>query len=228
MLPKLDAAHEGLLGTQIRQSSAPLEAAREEIQDRQTATDGLHDRKMRGSIGLLTALADLTDDPAMAKRYEELRDNLCPIGLKGTTASYVAQAGAARLLPSRLNAEDQALLDSIPIPEGHLRDAVETWTNAALELEKLEAQKTELDKQIKDAPAVRPSDVQQARYRWLRAARALEVNLELAEVDDATTQAVLGPLHEAARKVDRRKPTAGARPAPEPKGDDEPPAKGDT
>jgi hypothetical protein len=227
LLPRLDEAHRGLLETQLRQSSAPLEAARGAIQDKQVSTDGLHDRKMRGSFGLLTALADLTDDPAKARRYEELRDNLCPIGLKGTTASYVAQAGAARMLPSRLTAEDQALVDSIPLPEGRLRDAVDTWTNAALELEKLEAQKVELDKQLKDAPTVRPIDVRQARYRWIRAARALEVNLDLAEVDDATSQTLLASLHAAARKAERRKPAPGAPPDVEPAVDDEPPVNDD-
>jgi hypothetical protein len=218
VLPKIDEAHRGLLDTQPRRAPAPLEAELDAIQQKQVAVDTVHDRKMRGTFGLLTALADLTEDPSEAARYVELRDTVCPKGLKGTTQSYAEQAGAARLLPARLDAEDEKLLESIPLRGGRLKDAVKAWTGAALELEKLEDEKAEIARQLEASEAIRPADALQARYRWIRAARGLEANLELAEGDEATLQAILGPLYEAAKKAERKKVAKGGAPGEEPTG----------
>ena len=56
---------------------------------------------MTPRVEVLEALADLADDPDDARRYLELRDALCPEGLKGIIKSYVDEAGTARLLHGR-------------------------------------------------------------------------------------------------------------------------------
>jgi hypothetical protein len=170
---------------------------------------------MRGAIKLLEALAELADNPDDARRYLELRDVLCPEGLKGTIKSYVDEAGAAKLLHGRLDESMKKQLGKIAIPGGKLLDAVNDWTDSAEQLGALENEKSALMK-LADAPeGRRPQDVIDARNRWIRVVSALETALAISGADEETVARILAPLQDAEAKAGRRKATAGRSPVPD-------------
>jgi hypothetical protein len=201
LLPAIEAAHQGLL----RSRPAPPTGSGDElaaILEKQARLDALHDRKMRGAIALLDALADIADDAQDAERYRALRDHLCPDGIEGTAKSYAEEAGAARLLPGRLDESDGKLLQKIAIPGGKLADVVEAWTDAAEVLGALEAKKEGLSRQPEAGQG--RADVVRAKQQWIRVARALETNILLSGAAEEAMNAILGPLYEAEVKADRR------------------------
>jgi hypothetical protein len=59
------------------------------------ALDDLHDRKVRGIFGVLTALAELADDAEKAAGYLDLRGQLFPSDLKAIQRSYLDESGEA-------------------------------------------------------------------------------------------------------------------------------------
>jgi len=203
ILPAIEEAHHGLLTTQSIPRSPRTSLAA--LQGEQASRDKRHDRKMRGTIGLLGALADLADDPDESERYLAVRDRLCPDGLKGTTKSYDEEAGAAKLLPERLDDADRKLLGKIAIPGGKLADAVDAWTTEARALGALEEQKAALLRQESEGEGARRADVQRARNRWIRAARALEANLLLTPQGAAAADDLLEPLREAEAHAGRKR-----------------------
>jgi hypothetical protein len=213
LIAPIDAAHEGLLTIQTTHATASVDAELALIQEKQGKLDVRHDRKMRGTIGVLGGLAELADTPEEAQALLDLRDRLCPDGLRGTNKSYDEEAGAAKLLPARLDEASLKLLGKIAIPGGKLSDAVKSWTGAADELGALEVKKAMLLKEQASGKGARPADVLRARNQWIRVARALESTLAIAG-DEATIEAILGPLHEAEARADRR--LGGGEEAPEP------------
>jgi hypothetical protein len=215
LIPKIEEAHAILLSRQVASPPGEVTAKITAIQVKQTALDARHDRKMRGSIKLLEALADLADEPDDARRYLELRDVLCPDGLKGIIKSYVDEAGAATLLQGRLDDPKKKQLGKIAIPGGKLLDVVNDWMASAEELGALESDKTALTKLAEAPEGRRPQDAIDARNRWIRVVAALETALAISGADEATVAAILAPLQEAEAKAARRKATAGRAPATE-------------
>lgn len=213
LIPTLEAAHADLLSRQVAGPPGDIAAKITAIQTKQTALDARHDRKMRGSIRLLEALADLADDPDDARRYLELRDVLCPEGLKGIIKSYVDEAGAATLLHGRLDEGAKKQLGKIAIPGGKLLDAVNDWTASAEQLGALENDKTALLKQADAPQGRRPQDAIDARNRWIRVMAALETALAISGADEETVAKLLSPLQDAEAKAARKKASAGRGPA---------------
>jgi hypothetical protein len=207
LLPAIDEAHHGLLTIQSTQRAPRTSLAA--LQGEQTTRDKRHDRKMRGTINLLGALADLADDADASEQYLTLRDHLCPDGLKGITKSYDEEAGAAKLLPGRLDDADRKLLGKIAIPGGKLADAVDAWTTEAEALGVLEAQKVALLRQESEGEGVRKSDVQRARNQWIRSVRALEANLLLTPKGAEVAGDLLESLHEAEAQAGRKRGAGG-------------------
>ena len=209
LIPTLEAAHADLLSRQVAGPPGDIAARITAIQTKQTALDARHDRKMRGSIRLLEALADLADTPDDARRYLELRDVLCPEGLKGIIKSYVDEAGAATLLHGRLDEGAKKQLGKIAIPGGKLLDAVNDWTASAEQLGALENDKTALLKQADAPQGRRPQDAIDARNRWIRVMAALETALAISGADEETVAKLLSPLQDAEAKAARKKSAAG-------------------
>ena len=207
LVAKLEEANADLLARQIPSPGAAA-AQIAAIQAAQMKLDAEHDRKMRGAVNLLAALADLASDPAEAQRYLALRDLLCPDGLKGIIKSYTDESGAAKLLRRRLDEAAKKQLGKIAIPGGKLLDAVSDWMAAAEKLGTLENEKNALVQA--DAPeGIRASDVINARNRWIRVVATLESALEISGADAATITAILMPLRDAEAKAERRKAMSG-------------------
>ena len=123
LLPKLDAAHEGLVAT--AQPAAVSEAERElsELQAKEAEVDRVHDRKLRGTYYLLTGLAELADDPGVADSRLALRDALFPAGLAATQRTYLEEAGDVEALPRRLDDELAPRLDEAFVTPLRLAEA---------------------------------------------------------------------------------------------------------
>ena len=210
LVPKLEDVHQTLITRQPATSA--ILARVTALQEKQATLDIPYDRALRGSYGLLSSLADLTSDPSKAAAYIDLRDRLSPEGLRAILKSYTEKAGAAKMLPGRLDETARELLASIATPDGVLMDVVNAWTRTGRELGALEREKVALNQQLANEEGkVRPADVLKARNRWIRLAHALESNLEISAADEATVASILGSLHDGEAKANRR---AGGAPGP--------------
>ena len=203
LVAKIEECHESLISTQTTSSAILARVAA--IQEEQATLVLVHDRKLRGVIGLLSALAEISDDPSKATAYLDLSNRLSPDGLRGTGKSYADKAGAAKMIPGRLDASATKLLARIPTAEGKLIDVVDAWTQAGHRLGVLEEEELALNRQLtSNEGGKRPGDVVKARNRWIRLARALETNLEVSDADEATVSRLLGSLHDAEARAGRR------------------------
>ena len=211
LLPVLEEAHEGLKSTQLRGST--LQKQIKALVDEAVEIDTRHDRKLRGTYNFLGAIAELTDDPALASSVLDLRDRLAPVGLKATTRTYGDQAGDAKMLPSRLDDASSKLLKKIKTPDGPLSEVVDDWIEKALELEKVDAKRVALEKVAKaGADGITSRDVVNARNAWIRAVRAVESNLALEKgATEETAERILGRLRREEAKADRRARKSEAR-----------------
>ncbi|WP_438024055.1 hypothetical protein [Sorangium sp. So ce233] len=216
LLPAVEEAHDRIRTTQRLGSS--LQQQSKALMERALALDATHDRKLRGAYNYLGALAEMTDDPAFAAAILDLRDRLAPAGLKAISRSYGDQAGDAKLLRSRLDDASEKLLKKLKTPEGPLAQVVDAWVAAALELEKVEAQREQL---ALSAPAntdgATPREVLNARNAWIRVVRAVETNLALEKAATAEiAERLLGRLRRESARADRRARKGGAEAAAEP------------
>lgn len=216
LLPSLDKAHKGLLHSQSTGDSASAEIAA--LQLRAAIVDAVHDHKARGSYGLLTALAEIADEPATGARYIALRDKLYPDGLELVRWSYTDEAGDAKLVDKRLTPEDKEFLKAIPIPHGTLYDVHMARVKAGKELGEIEKQRTALEKQAPGAPTA--ADGARARNLWIRTVNALLSLLELEEkLSEGDRDRLLAPLRRAEQKAARRGGASAKESAPEGMGD---------
>ena len=205
LLPVIQEAHDNLIAKQT--SSSTLTGKIAEIQKEQGMRDTRHDRKIRGTHGFLTALAELSDDPEAAADYLDLRERLLPIGNNATMRSYIDQAGDVERLPSRLDDDARKLLTKLGTPDGPLQVHVDAWMEEATQIAMLDEQRTEIAAQLQAGGAgPTPRDVLEARRAWIRVARAVETNIALSRKADAKTiEKILGAMRTAEMKADRRR-----------------------
>ncbi|MGK4000184.1 hypothetical protein [Sorangium sp. So ce1024] len=216
LLPAVEEAHGRILTTQRLGSS--LQQQLKALMERALALDATHDRKLRGAYNYLGALAEMTDDPAFAAALLDLRDRLAPAGLRAISRSYGDQAGDAKLLRSRLDDASEKLLKKLKTPEGPLAQVVDAWVAAALEIEKVEAQREQLTQSSpSNTDGATPREVLNARNAWIRVVRAIETNLALEKTATGEiTERLLGRLRREAARADRRGRKGGAPGAAEP------------
>lgn len=211
LLPSLEKAHKGLLRTQVSEDQALTALGL--LQENEAKLDVTHDRKARGGFNVLTGFADLADDPALAAAYLALRDHIYPKGLDMVRWSYTDEAGEAALVEGRLSKADHLLLGKLPTPAGTLLDAVNERIKAGKELGELEKERAGLEKKAPDA--LTPADVVRARNLWIRSVTAFVATLDLEDaLTEADREKILGPLHRAEQKADRRAPAASANASP--------------
>lgn len=200
LLPVLEGAHDRLLTVQsMGKTALPALMA---LQKEQGLLDGTHDRKSRGGYNLLTALADLVDDPAEAEKLLALRDTMYPHGMRVVQWSYVDEAGEAELVERRLTNDDRDLLKQITYKGGTLFDAHQKRVESARKLGELEKKKLALlDAQEAGNGKPMPGDVVKARNAWIRAVNAFLAVLDLEEgLSEADREELLRPLREAEKK----------------------------
>ncbi|MCG8419246.1 MAG: hypothetical protein MJE77_15030 [Proteobacteria bacterium] len=216
LLPLIEERHQALISGQHIGSA--MKAEIETVRTKQQTLDVKHDRKIRGTHYMLTGLAELADDADQAAAFLDLRDRLLPEGRSATNRSYVDQAGDALRLPGRLDESDRKQLDQVPTPWGNLGNEVDAWTEAATEIGQLEEQRIELERNA-DSDAVTPAQARQAMNNWIRIARAVENNLDVAPgATDEIRDRILGPLYRAEERADRKR-AAGDDNDPDPPDD---------
>ena len=200
VLPKVEAAHQALHAAQPgtddpRLAKLQEEAAEEDVQ---------HDTLVRGIHTFLTGLALLGGDTPAADVSSKLRDFLLPDGLETMQKTYRAEAGAAKLLETRLagDAGVKKQLKEITVhkkPLGHFVDLLLARANRLGELED--------ERAALESAAAGPSDgarLVAARNQWIRAVNALVANADLAELDETKSRLIFGSLRLAEKKADRR------------------------
>ena len=207
LLPELDKAHRSLLSTQIKPEAETRLAAIIKVEK---SLDVRHDDLIRGVSGLLTSLAYLTRDPALAAGVLHVLSVLLPDGLDAVTRTYREEAGQAALLESRLSAADIALLKKIKILEGTAWDAVKEWMDVGAKLGALEDERAGLPATSGPSPA----DVVTARNRWIRTINAMRSVLDLVAADHPGVVKIRGRITEAERKADHRVASAEAAQVP--------------
>lgn len=194
LLPQIEGAHQ-LLMSMIPAADSPkfkeLSAAEAEL-------DVKHDTLVRGIHGGLTSIALISANGA---ELLSLRDFLLPEGLAHTQKSYRGEAGHAKLVESRLDADMRKRLSAVTLHDRTLEALVDEWLGVAKQLGALEEQKAKL---------VGPDgntafEISQARFGWIRVVKALLANAELAPIDEAQDRVLFGALHAAELAADRRK-----------------------
>lgn len=198
LLPELLTAHEELL--RMHKATEKRELRLSQIVEELVVYDAVHDRKVRALYGLLTALADATDDRDLARRYLALRDRLYVRGLRVVNYSYEDEAGEAKLVRQRARDEDLAFMDATKAGDNTLKVVFDGWMASAAGLGKLVQERGQLNAQVK-RESIAPIDVLNARRAWIRAVATLEQILELTEADDERIANLLGPLREAEEKA---------------------------
>ncbi len=213
LLPRIEAAHKALHDAQ------PVADARDaELQAQAAKHDARHDVLVRGVYDYLTAVSALTEDQKGADEVIALRDYVLPAGLQTAQKSYVAEAGAAELLRTRLASDPDTkkrLKAIVVIDKKTLWSFVEEWMDEATKLGAIEEQRGRLK------ASAGPSDGAKnvaARNQWIRAVGALLAMAELAELSEANDGVIFGGLRMTEKRADRRgskvSPDAPASPEP--------------
>ena len=193
-LPKLTAAHTGLL-----QTFTPADSSEQlvTIQNNQKQLDARYDDLARGIHHLPLALSYLVKNAAVAQQLRSLQQVLTPDGLSVIQKSYREEAGQAALLESRLTADHVALMKSIQTPEGSLEDAVREWISTGAQLGALEDQRAALQKSGPTA-----ADALKARNRWIRTIHAMSSLIELVDEPGEAVLAIVKRFQDAAAKAE--------------------------
>lgn len=214
LLPKLEEAHEGLVATALPAVVGESERELAELQTKEAELDRAHDRKVRGTYYMLTALSELADDPDEAESRLALRDALAPAGLAATQRTYLEEAGDVEVLPQRLDDKQRAELGQISSSKGRtLADEVDAWMSSARTLGELEGKRAELVAKRSSATVGRSSSVVSARNQWTRVVNTIAQTIALVEITPRLDEAFVTPLLLAEGKADRK--ARGARAADE-------------
>ncbi|MBI4820249.1 MAG: hypothetical protein HY791_28530 [Deltaproteobacteria bacterium] len=203
LLPAIEGAHRGLSDLRAEAEDRTNELAR--VFAEAEAADQIHDRKLRGSFGLLTVLAELADSSEISAELMDLRDRLMPQGLRATHLSHVEEAVNAESVRQALDEETRAELRTIPTIEGRtLEQEIETWLAAAAELGHLTAQRVLLEHEDRSAAEARAERID-AKNAWIRSTHALLAVLDLTMGQERRNlETLLKELRAAERRADRR------------------------
>ncbi len=190
-LSELEKAHSDLIHIQVTNSSVVEELKK--LTRQATDLDDLHDRKVRGIYGALTAFSELADEEAQAAELLELRDHLFPKGLSTIRRTYLDESGEVVLARGRLNDGMRAKLSSLPVPDGTLDDQVEAWFVAGQELGDVERKRVQLSNDSDEATISR-GDVSNARYQWIRIVNTIVSVLDLIpDLEESTLIRIMQP-----------------------------------
>lgn len=204
-LDDLRAVRDAILAARKSPNTGPLTQKLADNRAKATASDRRHDRKARGTAGLLENLADLCDDPNEARAYLALRDRLFPRGLTITLLSYDEEAGNVAQVQTELDPQTRAELKRIKTTKDrNLDQDVHDWIAAGQELGRLEDERRDLEAALAKAGAPRPIDAVAAQNRWIKVMRAIVAAIESAELPAEEEAELLAALREAERKYAER------------------------
>lgn len=194
LLPQVEAAHE-LIFSMIPAAESPKV---KELSATEAEVDDQHDTLVRGIHGGLSSMALVSANGA---ELISLRDLLLPQGLLHARKSYRGEAGHAALLEPRLDTETRKRLAAVRLHDRTLEALVDEWLKLARQLGELEEQKARLVGSIGNTAL----EISQARYGWIRVAKALLANAELAQITEEQDRVLFAALRAAEITAARRK-----------------------
>lgn len=202
LLPRLQEVHGQLVSFEQRKAAAPIQANIRDLTTALVELDATHDRLARGIYGLLTSLAELSEDTSSRAVLLDVRDDLLPAGLREVQRTYLEQSGNLRRVREHVLTARRDVLRTIPLPAGDtLADAVEAWADTGLQFESLDARRRELQRDRDEVvPAIPHVEV---RHAWGRLANAVIAAADLEGLPRAALARLLGPLQDAEGKADR-------------------------
>lgn len=216
VLPELDDFLEAVAGLEKSTPETELLA----LDTRITDSDATHDDLVGGIYDLLTALARLSHDEALATDLITLRDHLFPDGKSIIKASYLTEAAAAESIFNRLTEADLALLRRIVLLEvATLEVEVEALRAIGVVIREDETRRAALRQAVAEGQIPVSAELLKARNGWIRAAKFLRDALDMARgVTPEQRQELLAKLDEAqknaaARALKRRQARAASAPA---------------
>ncbi len=202
LVPILVTAHNQLLRIQV--SPAAKETLMKTLIERALALDTAHDEKYRALYSILTGWAAVSGKERKAE-LETVRDTLFPDGLAGTQRTYLAESGSVELSVTKVTPEIESLLDSIVVDGKSMLDLFHEWSWVGRQLGDVERQRTRLA-ETDSEDAVTLKDIQNARYKWIRAVNALTALLDLdSDISKETKIRLLQPLFAAEAKFAKKK-----------------------
>lgn len=221
LVPILAATHNGLL--QVRVTPSESDAVMRMLSEQAFSLDSDHDERYRVLHTILTGWAAASSDESRRRALENIRDTLLPDGLSGTLRTYLSEAGNVELAVTRMTPEMANTLKGIVVEGRSLFQLFNEWTEVGRKLGDVErARARTADRPT--AGGVTAADVQQARYKWIRAVNALCALLALGSgFPEEDRIRILQPLRTAEAKFAKKRsavdPTEGLDPT-ESEGDD--------
>jgi hypothetical protein len=156
-----------------------------------------HTRKARAFHNHLDALADATNEPERAARYQELKAYFLPRGLSVTKRSYMEIAGATVGLQHRATPERMAELESIPVGEHTLAHVLRDWIAAGKAIGGHVQQRARLEASIsRHGTVAARAGKARLRNKWIRALRLLIGAMEELPLSKRTRERFWAPLAE--------------------------------
>lgn len=204
LLPQLEKVHGNLFALHAKEPSGLASLRQRELQ-----VDARHDSYVHLIYDSLTLLAKVASD---GEDLLALRDRLFPEGLSHVRKSFRAEAGHAALVDSQMDDTLRAKMKTIVLHQITLFDGYQQWQSAAKQLGALEEERAHL---TMTSPSL-ASELRTARYAWVRVAKLLLANAEVAEIDKATDELLFSPLRAAERAAASRIHSKPPAPAPNP------------
>jgi len=223
LVPILEEAHNPLLRLQLKPSEA--DAAMRSLTEQALALDGEQDDRYRSLHSILTGWAAVSSEARRAI-LERLRDTLLPEGLGGTQRTYLAESGNVELAVSKMTPEMETTLKEIVVDGTTAFQLFNEWVELGRKLGDVERERARIA-QTQSGTGVTAKDIQNARYRWIRAVNALSTLLELeSDIPEDIRIRILQPLRAAEAKLAQKRakidPTEGLDPTEETDEDDTP------
>jgi len=161
--------------------------------------DGHHDRIARGIYGLLTALAELSNDVSTRDTLLQLRDELLPLGLREIQRTYLEQSGNLQRVHDHVLPRSTVLLQTVPLPEGGtLADLVAGWAELGPEFDRLDSSRRSLRRELE--AMVPTGTLIDARGEWIRLVNAMLAGADLEPLSPVDEARVFDPMREAEAK----------------------------
>lgn len=213
LLPRLAAAHKGLLDTQPVADPQAAERARAVSE-----LDAQHDDLVRCLYYLLQAKLFRSPEGAERATWAGLSQTLFPEGLAVVNRSAADEAGMAGLALARLSPEDRQRLKTLTFDGDTALKLVENYGKTG------EALGHAAKEQLTPGAGSRRSDAAAARNQWIRVVSAIRSTLEMVGPSEELDRELLAPLAELERRAERRRGAEPTSPAADPKDPPAPPA----
>ena len=195
LVPILAREHNALLRT--RMSRLEMDDKQKELAEKAAVLDTAHDEAYRTLHGMLTSLAMMSGDERRA-RLDEIRETLMPEGIRDPQLTFLAESGTVEMATSMLSREMEALMRGIEVDGRSLMQLFNEWVDAGSKLGNVERQRTQLAEMKGGEGWLTGRDIQNGRYRWMRAVNALLALLELdSDISEQTKTRILQPLRDA-------------------------------